>query len=210
MLFDLYKIEKCNNAVKIYAERLVQFDALGNEVISRGTPKWWDDCFVHTIDMKMYDIYFLCTHTITHGFYNRVTDYKKIWGLNKLEQGIYDNSYCNEVGKVYFGITKSQDPSAFHSDKASTILMIPSKGEIWGKEIFQILKINKYNFRVPPALGDEVLSEIQKMHKKSILLRYVCDGEISLTIYGDYAENIDFRNNIYKHKNQEDVIYRKP
>ena len=44
---------------------------------------------------------------------------------------------------------------------------------------------------------------------KSILLKYVCDGEINLTIYGDYTENIAFRNNIHKHKNREDVIYRK-
>ena len=98
--FENYQVIKAPNCLKLSAEDLICFDRIGDEDFALGTPECWDSEFLKKVNIDQFDLYFIYTKTIPYGQYNRITDYKKIWGLNHLEKGEYDNSYENKRGKV--------------------------------------------------------------------------------------------------------------
>lgn len=211
MTFDSYEIIRKQGRVKLYTEMLVQYEHASDENLQTGTPQWWDNYLLCNIDIERYDIYFICTNTVPHGRYNCITDYKKVWGLNDLEEGIYDNTYINDYGKVYWGIAKTQGEDAFRSSIGSTILLVERDREISCVDIFKIFQKNRCDFRKPFDLEDLSLSQIYEMNPDTILLRYNCNSEISLNIYGTDVEDIFSTLNISEYNNQNEMtIYRKP
>lgn len=210
MLFDSNGIKKNKGHVKLYTEKIVQFENKYCENLQRGTPKWWDDYLLQNITIDDYRIYFICSCTLPNGQYNRMTDYKKVWGLNGLEQGIYDNTYKNDVGKVYFGIIQTQGEEAFRSNIASMIFLVKKEYEIDCDDIFRIFQKCRYDFRNVMNMEDGILVQICDLYKESILLQYNCTKEISLNIYGNNIEQLFSSLNINKYDNYEDdVIFRK-
>ena len=211
MLFESYEIIKEPGRVKLYTEMLVQFENNCSENIQNGTPNWWVDYILQNINVEHYHIYFICSCTVPRGKYNRVTDYKKVWGLNKLERGIYDNTYLNNVGKVYFGIIRAQGESAFRSNAAATILLVKKECKILCEDIFEIFQKHQYDFDRFIDSNDLILAQVCELSKNSILLRYNCTGEINLNIYGESIEKLFSELDVSKYNNcEEEVVYRKP
>jgi len=213
MIFDLYK--KINNqaSVKLYAEMIVQYEDEYSEATSVGTPKWWDDTFLKEIDIYKYDIYFICTSVLPHGTYNSVSDYKKIWGLNRIDRGIYDNTFLSDYGKVYFGIVKAYGESAFRSSVASTMLLVEKDEEILCDDIFELVRGGWLDAKSSAEVKDHMLRRICAINKCSYLLKYNYNDNygVSLCIYGEDANKlfstIDVSEFIGK---DECVVYRKP
>lgn len=174
MLFDSYKIIIEPGHIKLYAEMLVQFENEHNENLQNGTPKWWDDYILQNIELEHYYMYFICSCTMPKGSYNRVTDYKQVWGLNGLEQGIFASTYMNNVGKVYFGIIKAEGQMAFRSNTAATILLVKKEYEIVCKDIFELFQKYQYDFRNVNDSENLTLAEVCKLNKDSVLLQYDC------------------------------------
>lgn len=211
MTFDSYEIIRKQDRVKLYTEMLIQYEHTDDEELQNGTPQWWDDYLLRNIDIEKYDIYFICTSTVSHGRHNCITDYKKVWGLNDLERGIYHNTYVNDCGKVYWGMIKTQGERAFRSSIGSTILLVEKDRKISCADIFSVFQKNRSDFRKPFALEDRSLLQIHEMDPNSILLRYNSCGEISLNIYGTNVTDIFAGFDISKFDSQNDtVIYRKP
>lgn len=210
MLFDSYVIIKEPGHIELHTERLVQFKNKYSENIQNGTPKWWDEYVLQNIDVDDYHIYFICSCTVPEGKYNRITDYKKIWGLNGLDKGIYDNAYMNRAGKVYFGIFQAHGETAFRSSTASTILLTKKECKFVCKDIFELFKRYQYDFRNQIDSKD-LMTQVCMLNKGSILLRYSCIGEISLNIYGENVEHQFSDMDVSKYNEREaEVIYRRP
>ncbi len=211
MVFENFEIVERHNRIKIYSEMLVQFENIRNENIQNGTPQCWDDWFLRSIDIEDYNIYFICTHTVSHGRYNRITDYKKVWGLNELDYGIYDNAYINDYGKVYFGIIKAHGAGAFRSSTSSTLLLVKKNKSLSCEKIFEIFKKNKCDFRYTLDLEDLSLNQVFALDAENILLRYNCMEENSLLVFASDIEYLiaKFETEEYDAQNVK-VVYRKP
>lgn len=211
MRFESNRIKKEPGHVKLCAEMLVQFENKYCEDIQGGTPKWWDDYVLQNIKIEEYHIYFVCSCTLPKGQYNCVTDYKKVWGLNGLEQGIYDNTYINDSGKVYFGIVQTQGEEAFRSSVSTTILLVKKEFEIVCEDIFGIFQRYRYDFGFGNDSENIILTYVCGLYKDSILLRYNYMGEASLDIYGKNIEHIFPKLNISKYDDHEvEVVCRRP
>lgn len=199
MIYDTFKMETQTDYVKLSAEAIIQFkdvrDELYGQCFSFGTPKCWDDAFLEKINILLYDIYYLCTSTVSLGNYNSVTDYKKVWGLIDITPGIYDNSYLIQRGKVYFGIKQVSGKNGFLSAISPTLILVPKEKTILSKEIFNIFERNEFDFLSDYTDGyNLIFSEIQRLIPNSILLR--CgDG---LNIYGKDIEKLFTANDIQK------------
>lgn len=189
MYFCNYIIEKQPQSIKITADFVADFQHSDNETLMIGTPKWWDDYVANNIDFSNFDLYFLCSRTVYHGQYNSVTDFKKVWGLNKLEKGFYENQYFNNKGKVYFGIIKGDGENSFRSIKSSMVLFIPKGLSINADEIYKIISSEEFDFLEMEEASYKALKEISQLCKGSILLKYTCINEVSLLVFGNTLAN---------------------
>lgn len=188
VVFHNYQAIREKNLLKLSAEALVQFEHINCEGYSIGTPQCWDNDFLQTIDVSAYSIFFICTNTVRHGFYNRLTDYKKVWGLNHISPGIFEGAYDNIKGRVYFGIVKANGEEGFKSNIAPTLMLTPKEQDISPVQVFDCFKKSKFDFTAGEKTS--VLVQLQASVPNSIILHYCAKGEISLSIYGCNAENL--------------------
>lgn len=184
--FENYQVRKSRNYLKLSAEALLYFDRIGEEDYTMGVPESWNLEFLKKVNIDQFDLYFICTKTIPHGQYNRVTDYKRVWGLNHLEKGEYDNLYENKRGRVYFGIKKATGKDSFMQGISPVVLLLPSGSEIDFDELFNYFKNSEFDFEIEE--NEDVLFGIQRIFSESILLRYCVREEVSMSIYGRRAE----------------------
>lgn len=88
-------------------------------------PAIWDERILGNIDIDRYDIYYICTHARRTGQYNRVTDFKRVWKLANLPEGIWDGAYDTGEGRVYWGVYRSRGEAAFRRHLSPTMLLSP-------------------------------------------------------------------------------------
>ena len=185
--FENYQVNKAPNRLKLSAEVLICFDEIGDEDFALEAPECWNLEFLKKVNIDQFDMYFIHTKTIPYGQYNRITDYKKIWGLNHLEAGEYDNSYNNEKGRVYFGIKKGNGNKAFMQETSSMVLLLPAGNEINYDILFNCFKNSRFDFEIEE--NEDVLYNIQQKFSESFLLRYYLREIVSMSIYGQNAES---------------------
>lgn len=186
--FENYQVIKAPNRLKLSADIVLFFDKFGDEDFAFEAPKCWDSEFLKKINIDQFDLYFIYAKTIPHGQYNRITDYKKIWGINHLSRGEYDNSYDNKRGKVYFGVKKAKGEKAFMQKTSPMVLLLPIGNEINYDILFNGFKNSRFDFETEE--GCNVLSDIQRTFAESYLLRYHLCGTVSMSIYGQNAESL--------------------
>lgn len=188
--FDNYRLEKFNYGQKLYVDFFLDFQNQDEEPehITIGTPKCWDESFLSRIKIDNFDIYFLCTCFVPHNRVNRITEYKRIWGLCNLSQGIYENTYDIDKGKIYFGIVKSNGENGFKSNTSPIMLLVPKTQDFSIDRLFDCFIEEKYNFI--DDLTQSFLMRINQIVPNSILLRYCVSPTISLSIYGKNMQNL--------------------
>lgn len=181
--FNHYTIERRCDYLKLNTEMLLDFANEVNENFLLGTPKCWDDTLLERITIDNYDIYFLCAHIVPYSKVSRITDYRKIWGLCNLPQGIYENAYDNEYGRVYFGIVKTDGTKGFRIGISPFILLVPKGQNFSSERLFCCFLNEKYDFDEDISLN--VISKIKQIIPDGILLHYCVLPQISLSIYGN-------------------------
>lgn len=211
MLFDSHEISTGANHIRLYAEMLVQFDNAQDENIALGTPKGWDELVLQCVNIERYDIYYICTHTLPKERVNRITDYKKIWGLVGLPQGIFTDEYINKIGKVYFGIAKADSEDALGSGISAMILLVKKGNDFSCEDVFKLFKEHQYVFGDENDGDDLVLMQVSELYRNSILLKYECIRNVSLDVYGKNVEHL-FSNVDLGHYNkcEDEVVWRRP
>lgn len=188
LVYDSYKLQKKANYIKVMADVSVEYVFSDNEVYVIGTPSCWDECILKRINISQYNMFHLCITTVHNGKYNRITDYKKIWGLNHLPIGEYENSYITEKGKVYYGSIHSSPQESFYADYSSLIILVPTIQFFDPNIVFQYLFVHNFDFVT--MVDDKICDEIQKLVPGSIVLCFCSDDEISLSVFGAQMEDL--------------------
>lgn len=192
--FYNYAIIKKINYVKLTADFCVEFEDINHEDYFLGTPECWDRSFLEKVDIEKFNLYFICSNTVAMNSYNKVTDWKKVWGLNDIPIGIYDNAYINESGKVYFGIVEDKASNHFGDPTSSTLLLLPQNVSILPDMIFEFFKENHFDFN--NEKDNCLLFQLQSLIPSSILLRYFVGENASVSIYGNNVESIFSEENV--------------
>lgn len=209
MYYYNYIVERNASYLKICAEKFLDFQHSDNEFVMLGTPKWWDDYLISKISLCEFDVYFICTYTAIHGQYNRLTDYKKVWGLHEIEKGFYDNYYENDKGRVYFGIQKDLEKKFLNYTGSSTILLLPKRIKLDADKIFDIFREHKFDFSETNISGTQTLVKISMLYEGSILLKYNSTNEISLTIFNNKLEDWFKTDLLTSHEGDYETVYHK-
>ncbi len=209
MYYCNYIVEREASYLKITAEKFLDFQHSDNELVMQGTPKWWDDYVISKINLCDFNLYFICTYTVIHGQYNRLTDYKKVWGLHEIEKGFYDNYYENTKGRVYFGIQKTNEQQQLKYNGSNTILLLPKKYKLDADKIFNIFKKHKFDFSETKAFEYQVFVEVNKLYEGSILLKYNSTNEVSLVIFGNNLGDWFDNDMLISCEGASETIYRK-
>lgn len=211
MLFDSYEATINAKHMRLYAEMLVQFNSAQNESISFGTPKGWDELILHCVRIERYNIYYICADTLSKEKVNRITDYKQIWGLIGMQEGVFTGEYTNKTGKVYFGVAGEDSEAPLSSGISAMILLVRKENAFKGEDVFKIFKEHQYIFGEKSDESDQVLIQVSELYEDSILLRYDCMGQVSLDVYGGNVErlfsNVDFD---YYNKSEDEAVWRRP
>ena len=210
MYYYNYLVERWNTHLKITADKFLDFKHSDNELVKQGTPKWWDDYVISKINLCDFNIYFICMYTVTHGHYNKITDYKKVWGLHRIENGFYDNFYENTKGRVYFGIQKGNEQHFLNHIDSSTILLLPKKFGLDADEIFNIFKKHKFDFSQESVSGYQTYIEVNKLYDGSYLLKYNSEDEVSLLIFNNQLKDWFDSNILASVEGDCETVFRKP
>lgn len=210
MYYYNYLVERWNSHLKITADKFLDFKQSDNELVMQGTPKWWDDYVLSKINLCDFNIYFICMYTVTHGQYNKVTDYKKVWGLHRIEKGFYDNFYENTKGRVYFGIQKGNEQHLLKHIDSSTILLLPKKFELDADKIFNIFRKHKFDFSQESGSGYQTYIEVNMLYNGSYLLKYNSTDEVSLLIFNNQLKDWFDSNILASAEGACETVFRKP
>ena len=208
--FENYRLEKLNYGLKLHVDFSLVFQHQKEEFepVTIGTPKCWDDSFLNRVNIYEFNIYFLCVHFVPFNRVNRVTDYKTIWGLCNLSQGIYENAYDIEKGRIYFGITEANGEIGFKSNISPILLLVPKNQDFSIEKLFDCFMEEKYNFT--DDFTSSLLMQIEQVAPDSIILHYCVFPTISLSIYGKGTQNLFNEQDILQWENCKTVaIYKR-
>jgi hypothetical protein len=182
--YNNFQLSKENDRVKISCDSLLVLESKeDDEMISIKFPKCLHNLFESKFPTDKYDIYNVYTLKVANP--NKITDYKKIWELGGFDtDGLYDNLYDVDGGRIYFDITKN-----IHS------LIVVFGWEIFQyyylniilpfEDIFNLFVRNKYDISFKKEMHDYFLSSLQKLIKESVIIDKISATRSSLNIYGD-------------------------
>jgi hypothetical protein len=140
------------------------------------------------IPLDEYSVYSIYTLGVRD--YNRITDYKKIWGLTGFKSaGLYANYYDREDERVYFGIIKGQTELEKHHLLGCVLVYLTSESSLEVEKVFELFSDNRFSIDVSRDRHYSVLSSLQKQIQGSIVV-YKKWGGVSLEIYGDNVDQI--------------------
>lgn len=144
------------------ANALWQIDE--NDNMDASIPIIWDDIILQLINITDYQIYYLCLHSIRQGEYNTVTDYKGIWKLKGLPDGMTKGYYDTSNGRVYWGILKGDGIKDFKSHYSNVMILVRKGDDLPAKAIIQECCDKQIGF-------DNVLSQQQLLSFSAIMPR---------------------------------------
>lgn len=203
-----YRLHSDHKSIILDGDCEIEFEYSDNEIIRLGTPKCWDDALLSRLDFEELSIYHICGTLMEHGRYNAVTDHRKIWGLNHLEKGLYDNSYMVKNGKVYFGITQGKGKDCFLSDTSSTMLLVPDRCELDPNEVFLLFKDKEVEFRKSDVV--ESLKTLIDIVPDLIALHYSAFNGAKLYILNQSIEGLLKESDLMSWpKNNVEIVIRK-
>lgn len=142
-----------------------------DESFEAPVPTLWDDRILRGVDVDQYDIYYICTHPRRTGQYNSVTDFKKVWKLSNLPEGISDGAYDTDEGRVYWGVYKTRGEEGFRKHLSPTLLLSPRAAEPLNSDwLYGLWK--KYRLGFDDALPEPLVNELNPAANHCYLLHY--------------------------------------
>lgn len=182
---DNYHLDKESNHVVFSARPLITIEH--DEAMEMGKmPKRWNEALHDKIDFEKYDQYSVCTHECLHGFYNRLTDYKGIWKLLGIADGIADCSYDVNKGRVYWGITKTLNLYQ-QCHIRNVAILLPRGKSLPIDEIKQLWEDKQIGFEIHP--NKDLFQIMQNIMPNAYLIYYTENEGCRLELYGFQVEN---------------------
>ena len=200
------KTELKHNFIRFSALRLQSCSDTELSLHRPGTPKCWDELLENTFDFSEYKKYFICHRTLHINECNRITDYKRVWGMMHIEPGKYDNSYNVGEEKIYFGIKVAENCS---SEVSNVILYVRNKlGSREYEQIYNLLSKNKMDFE--RGKYSDGFSNIAQSFSDAYLLHYsVNNSLVYMDIYGKISERLVDNSLINSFDENSAPVYRR-
>ena len=202
-----YSIYKEHQFYELTADSLLQFEHALDEDYRPGTPKCWDDTLIKRTPMDDFDVYHLCIHTVAHGAHNRITDYRKIWGLQNIAPGIYDGSYDCSRGRVYFGITKKPAATGFRLPTSSLMVLLPNGQTLDPERLFSLFRNRSFDFTDPHYR--EIFRDMQNLVPNALVLYYSAE-QPALSIWGCERDLFTMQDGEDWNASESPAVYRMP
>lgn len=180
------------NKITFSAEAVLEVEA--NETFEAPVPAIWDKQILGSVDIDQYDIYYICTHPRRTGQYNRITDFKRVWKLANLPEGIRDGAYDTDEGRIYWGVYKARGEAEFRKHLSPTmILSLRAEKPLELDSLYALWK--KYRIGFDDVLPEELVNELNPAANKRYILHYAnVMSNPTLEIWGANADTIFSRN----------------
>lgn len=205
--FNNFSIRKAHHFCELTADSFLQFENALDEGYTPGTPKCWDDTLMQRISMDALDVYHICVHTVAHGAHNRITDYKKVWGLQNITPGIYDGQYDCSRGRVYFGITKAPASTGFRLPTSSLMMLLPNSQALNPEVLFSLFQSRSFDFT--EQHNREIFRDIQNLIPGSLVLYYSAE-QPTLSIWGCEQDLFTLQDIKDWNASESPAVYRTP
>ena len=205
--FNNFSIHKEHHFCELTADSLLQLEHVFDEDYMPGTPKCWDDTLIKRIPMDDFDVYHICVLTIACGAYNRITDYKKIWGLQNIAPGIYDGQYDCSRGRVYLGITKKPAATGFRLPISSLMLLLPNCQTLDPEILFSLFRNCLFDFTDTHYRG--IFCDMQNLIPNSLVLYYSAE-QPTLSIWGCERDLFTLQDEEDWNVSESLAVYRMP
>ena len=205
--FNNFSIHKEYHFCELTADSWLQFENDLDEDYTPGTPKCWDDTLMQRIPMDEFDVYHICVHTVAHGAHNRITDYKKVWGLQNITPGIYDGQYDCSRGRAYFGITKNPAAEGFRLPTSSLMMLLPNSQALDPEVLFSLFQSRSFDFT--DLHNREIFRDIQNLIPGSLVLYYAAE-QPTLSIWGCEQDLFTLQNIKDWNASESPAVYRTP
>lgn len=180
------------NKITLSAEAVLEVET--DESFEVPVPAIWDKQILSSVDIDQYDIYYICTHPRRTGQYNRITDFKRIWKLANLPEGIRDGAYDADEGRIYWGVYKARGEAGFKKHLSPTVLLSPCTEK--PPELDSLYALwKKYRIGFDDVLPEELVNELNPVANKHYILHYAnVMSNPTLEIWGANADAIFSRN----------------
>ena len=183
--YRICDFEKKDMYFRISADYVIQFEN-EEEVYSVSLPKKWIDILELKISIQEYDVYKIFFRTLKKENVSRITDYKKIWGLMKMNPGIKDDFYETASHKIYFGIDKVNALDFSYGEQI--ILCKPKNSFLNIDRVFSCVEKHYMgNADSMQILANEIISNENDLY----VITWDVDEHINLKIHGE-VENTFF------------------
>ena len=177
------KIIKEENFVELIDDDIVNEVYIENEkeIVELKMSEALIDYLFKKINLDEYKKFIILTFLVPYCKYNVITDKKGIWGLSNQMKGLYENSYVNNSGKVYFGITNNINQQELDGLVDTLEVYVPSRNYFPYEEIFDLFSETKYDFN----LENQFFEQIQKCIPGSLIIKYT---NASIMLYSNGIE----------------------
>lgn len=187
-VYSNFQLNKEKDCVKISVDSLLVLENKeDDDLVVIGYPKYFDDITELKFPVDKYENYNIYILNVTNP--SRITDYKKIWKLGGFgTNGLYDNYYDGDSGRIYFGITKNYPQFKSSVWMKNISILVPKDTQLPFESIFDFFAENKFDDGCDSKKQDYILSSISKYVKNSIVVNKVLSNGIYLNLYGDKIE----------------------
>lgn len=150
-------------------------------------PEWWEKSICRRILRNPYTAYYWCTHCVQHGFYNKVTDYKGIWGLTSLPKGSMNGFYDVDDGRVYWGVIEENEPKALKHD-SNVVILLPENQPFPDKQVKEVFEKHRIGFFTYPSKA--FFEELIALLPSAYVIHDSETGDSVLEVWGNKVEQI--------------------
>lgn len=188
-IYNNFQILKSHNFLKIMADEFLELEKEDDDFIIQDTfPKTIESIIENKLVLKNYNAYIIYILKIKN--YNKISDYKKIWGICNFEKGgLYDNYYDVEGGRIYFGIKEYLADNQSHPMLNSLCIYLPNLDRELCEEIFCIYKNMKFDLDENSQRYMQLMYNVYGLNKSSILVHKSTREKLQVEICGENVEH---------------------
>ena len=187
-IYSNFKLSKNKDLVEICADEICSLENKDDDfVFEYKRPR----CLMEIVNKKLslFNLRKYYILTLKVSMPNRLTDYKKIWGLAGFaKHGIYDGSYDCADGRIYFGVYEGNLPQ-FNNDQVNIILLcLPYDLKYSFNDVIRILAKNVFGSSQSEQELLKTLQCLQKTINQSIVV-FEIPKQAKVYVLGRGVEN---------------------
>ncbi len=176
--YHSYEFTQEDDFLNVCVDYNIQFES-NDETFLVSLPTAWSEKISKKFELETYDCYKIYFIGVKNEKVNRITDYKKVWGLMSLTTGMKDGYYNTSTHKIYLGVEKAK--SVNFSVNSHIMIFKPKNHEL---NFDKLLSIMKMFYDGNHISYDELLKTIYQYNMDSYVVAWYVNEKINLSICG--------------------------